>query len=107
MIEALAFKYRTGTPGTDLPERFGLWKGVHHRLRKWAIDGTREQVFTALLAGADAEDGLDWVIAVDSTIVRAHPNMPMSPGVGNGAAASWPEPDLMCERPMRRNGRIT
>ncbi|EST32423.1 transposase [Streptomyces niveus NCIMB 11891] len=72
MIDAIAFKYRTGTPWMDLPEHFGSWKGAHNRLRKWAADGTWEKVFTALLAQADAEGGLDWVVAVDSTIVRAH-----------------------------------
>ncbi|MFE2165864.1 IS5 family transposase [Streptomyces sp. NPDC059447] len=72
VIDAIAFKYRTGTPRMDLPERFGSWKGAHSRLRMWAIDGTWERVFAALLAQADAEDDLDWVVAVDSTIVRAH-----------------------------------
>ncbi|WP_435840962.1 IS5 family transposase [Streptomyces flaveolus] len=72
VIDAIAFKYRTGTPWMDLPERFGSWKGAHNRLRMWAIDGTWEKVFTALLAQADAEGELEWVIAVDSTIVRAH-----------------------------------
>ncbi|KQX27289.1 transposase [Streptomyces sp. Root63] len=70
MIDAIAFKYRTGTPWMDLPEHFGSWKGAHNRLRKWAADGTWEKVFTALLA--QAEGDLDWVVAVDSTVVRAH-----------------------------------
>ncbi|MFF5390393.1 IS5 family transposase [Streptomyces sp. NPDC013012] len=60
VIDAIAFKYRTGTPWRDLPERFGSWKGVHNLLRKWAVDGTWEKVFTALLAQADAEGDLDW-----------------------------------------------
>ncbi|MGW4840209.1 IS5 family transposase [Streptomyces globisporus] len=72
VIDAIAFKYRTGTPWTDLPEHFGSWKGAHNRLRKWALDGTWEKVFTALIAQADAEGDLDWVVAVDSTVVRAH-----------------------------------
>ncbi|MFF9025616.1 IS5 family transposase [Streptomyces eurythermus] len=72
VIDAIAFKYRTGTPWMDLPEHFGSWKGAHNRLRKWAADGTWEKVFTALLAQADAEGDLDWIVAVDSTIVRAH-----------------------------------
>lgn len=72
VIDAIAFKYRTGTPWMDLPEQFGSWKGAHNRLRKWAADGTWEKVFTALLAQADAEGDLDWVVAVDSTVVRAH-----------------------------------
>ncbi|MFE2146638.1 IS5 family transposase [Streptomyces sp. NPDC059456] len=72
VIDAIAFKYRTGTPWMDLPEHFGSWKGVHNRLRVWAADGTWAKVFTALLAQADAEGDLEWVVAVDSTIVRAH-----------------------------------
>lgn len=63
MIDAIAFKYRTGTPWMDLPEHFGSWKGAHNRLRMWAADGTWEKVFTALLAQADAEGDLDWVVA--------------------------------------------
>ncbi|MDA4888416.1 transposase [Streptomyces sp. MS2A] len=60
VIDAIAFKYRTGGPWMNLPEHFGSWKGVHNRLRKWAADGTWEKVFTALLAQADAEGGLAW-----------------------------------------------
>lgn len=38
----------------------------------WAIDGTWERVFTALIAQADAEEDLGWAVSVDSTVVRAH-----------------------------------
>ncbi|MFC9398232.1 IS5 family transposase [Streptomyces sp. NPDC057027] len=72
VIDAIAFKYRAGTPWMDLPEYFDSWKGAHNRLRKWAVGGTWERVFTALLAQADAEGDLDWIASVDSTIVRAH-----------------------------------
>ncbi|MFH8626006.1 transposase [Streptomyces vietnamensis] len=84
-IDAIAFKYRTGMPWMDLPERFGSWKGAHNRLRKWAVDGIWEKVFTALLAQADAEGDLDWVVAVDSTIVRAHQH-----AAGARQKGSWP-----------------
>ncbi|WP_420705802.1 transposase [Streptomyces sp. LaPpAH-108] len=36
VIDALAFKYRTGCPWTDLPAGFGSRKGGHNRLRRWA-----------------------------------------------------------------------
>ncbi|MFG3431036.1 transposase [Streptomyces californicus] len=36
VIDAIAFKYRTGTPWMDLPDHFASWKGAHNRLRKWA-----------------------------------------------------------------------
>lgn len=54
VIGAIAFKYRTGMPWMGLPERFGSWRGVRNRLRKWAADGTWEKVVTSLLAQADA-----------------------------------------------------
>lgn len=38
----------------------------------WSADGTWERVFTALVAQADADEELNWVVSVDSTIVRAH-----------------------------------
>jgi transposase len=74
VIDAIAWKFQTGSQWIQLPREYGSWKGVYTRLRNWAIDGTWERVFTALLAQADAEGDLDWVVSVDSTIVRAHQN---------------------------------
>lgn len=82
VIDAIAFKYRTGTPWIDLPEHFGSWKGAHNRLRKWAADGTWARVFNALLAQADTEGDLEWVVSVDSTIVRAHQHAAGAPKKG-------------------------
>lgn len=72
VIDAIAWKYQTGAPWMCLPPQYGSWKGVYTRLRNWAIDGTWQKVFTALVARADADGQLEWVVAVDSTIVRAH-----------------------------------
>ncbi len=44
MIDAIAWKYRTGCPWQDLPGRYGSWKGADTRLRNWAVDGTWEKV---------------------------------------------------------------
>ncbi len=74
----------------DLPEHFGSWTGVHNRLRVWAADGTWAEVFTALVAQADAEGDLAWVVSVDSTIVRArqHTAGPVKRGPGRRACRS-------------------
>lgn len=85
MIDAIAWKFQTGSQWIHLPEKYGSWKGAYTRLRNWAIDGTWERVFTALLAQADAEEDLDWVVAVDSTIVRAHQH-----AAGARKKGSWP-----------------
>ncbi|MCW5253619.1 transposase [Streptomyces sp. SHP 1-2] len=71
MIDAIAFKFRTGTQWVHLPERYGNWRGVYNRLRMWAVDGTGERVLTALVAQADADEDLGWAVSVDSMIVRA------------------------------------
>ncbi|WP_425288341.1 IS5 family transposase [Streptomyces melanosporofaciens] len=72
VIDAIAYKFQTGTQWVHLPEKYGNWRGVYNRLRMWAIDGTWERVFTALVAQADADEDLNWAVSVDSTIVRAH-----------------------------------
>ncbi|MFD8789743.1 IS5 family transposase [Streptomyces vinaceus] len=72
VIDAIAFKFRTGSQWVHLPERYGNWRGVYNRLRMWALDGTWERVFTALMAQAETDEDLDWAVSVDSTIVRAH-----------------------------------
>ncbi|MEV8016717.1 hypothetical protein AB0O76_10290 [Streptomyces sp. NPDC086554] len=36
----------------------------------WAVDGTWERVFAALMA--DADEDLTWAVSADFTMVRAH-----------------------------------
>ncbi|MGW7071827.1 transposase [Streptomyces sp. NPDC054855] len=69
---AIAFQHRAGTPWMDLPEHFRIVEGVPNRLRAWAAYSTCEKAFTTSLAQADTDGDLDWVVAVDSTVVRVH-----------------------------------
>jgi transposase len=66
-VEAVVYRYRTGMPWRDLPERFGDWKAVHTRFTRWAKAEVWERVFKHLAADADNEYAM-----IDSTIVRAH-----------------------------------
>ena len=63
---------RTGVTWRDLPQRFGPWKTVYQRKRRWALDGTWAGVCDALRIDCDATEGADWTLGVDSTVVRAH-----------------------------------
>ncbi|GAA0612459.1 IS5 family transposase [Streptomyces crystallinus] len=72
VINAIAFKFQTGTQWVHPPAKYGNWRGVYNRLRMWVIDGTWERVFTVLMAQADADENLNGAVSVDSTIVRAH-----------------------------------
>jgi transposase len=66
-VEAVLYRYRSGIPWRDLPERFGAWKKVHTRFCRWARSGVWERVFEHLADEADNEYAM-----IDSTIVRAH-----------------------------------
>ncbi|MGY5129794.1 IS5 family transposase [Streptomyces nigrescens] len=71
-LEAIAWKYRTCSPWRDLPGELGSFQTAHKRLLRWAVDGTWERIFTAVLAAADADDDVGWTVSVDSTVCRAH-----------------------------------
>jgi transposase len=66
-VEAVLYRYRTGIPWRDLPERFGKWKAVHTRFTRWAESGVWQNLFKRLAVDADNEYAM-----IDSTIVRAH-----------------------------------
>lgn len=72
VVEGMLYRLRTGVPWRDLPGVYGPWQTVWKRHRRYAADGTWDRVLTALLALADTSGDLDWVVSIDSTIVRAH-----------------------------------
>ena len=54
-VEAVIWRFRSGAPWRDLPERFGGWKNVHRRFSRWAEDGVWESLFKALADDPDNE----------------------------------------------------
>ena len=72
LVEAIAWRFRTGAPWRDLPERFGPWQTAYHRHNCWSEDGTYARLHQHLMGSADAQGELEWLVSVDSTIVRAH-----------------------------------
>ena len=66
-VEAVLYRYLTGVPWRDLPERFGDPLKIHMRFSRWAENGVWKRVFEHLAVDADNEYAM-----IDSTIVRAH-----------------------------------
>ncbi len=66
-VEAVLYRYRSGIPWRDLPDRFGDFRVVHTRLGRWAKAGIWQKVFEALSHESHNEYAM-----LDSTIVRAH-----------------------------------
>ena len=72
VVEAIVWRFRTGAPWRDVPERFGNWNTIYCKFSDWSRDGTWLRLLTAVQARADAAGELDWVTAIDSTITRVH-----------------------------------
>ncbi len=73
IINGVLYRNRTGVPWRDLPARFGKWKTVYERHRRWSADGTWDKIYAAVLADADTQGRIDWsMVSVDSTTCRAH-----------------------------------
>ena len=66
-VEAVLYRYRTGCPWRDLPQRFGKWGAVHQRFSRWAKRGVFERILAMLASDHDNE-----YMMIDATIVRAH-----------------------------------
>ncbi len=71
IMDGIFHRTRAGCPWRDLPDRFGNWKTVYNRHRRWSADGTWEMILGALRAGCDG-GAADWAVAVDATVVKAH-----------------------------------
>ena len=71
VVNGVLWRTRTGSPWRDLPAGYGCWKTVYNRHRRWSADGTWQSVLTELQRGCDLGEQ-EWLVAVDSTVVRAH-----------------------------------
>ena len=89
VLEGILWVLRTGAPWRDLPERFGSWRTVYSRFRRWQRAGVRDRVLAALQRRADADGRLGWALHfVDSTVVRAHQHAAGAQG-GSRRAKPW------------------
>ena len=77
MLNAMIWLARSGAPWRDLPERYGPWKSVYTRFRKWLDDGVLDNIFRIFALEAELAE-----LSIDSTIVRAHQH---SAGAKKGA----------------------
>src|SRR5215510_7603286 len=66
-VEAVIYRYRAGIPWRALPERFGDWKNIHRRHRRWSAGGVWKRVFEHLAGDAD-----NAYTMIDSTLVCVH-----------------------------------
>jgi len=69
MLNGMLYWLNTGVPWRDLPERYGSWKSVYTRFRRWTEQGVWENLLAALIE----EDIVDEsTLMLDSTTIKVH-----------------------------------
>jgi transposase len=91
VVEAICWKYRTGSPWRELPARFGPWQTAYQRWAKWSSDGTWAKLLARAQTDAGASGELDWLVAVDSSVVRMHQHGAGARRVDGQAATASPD----------------
>jgi len=84
-VDAVIYRYRTGLPWRDLPERYCDGKAVHRRFRRWCVSGVFARIHEILAIDADTE-----YMSIDSTSIRAHQH---SAGAKKKSARTKPSVD--------------
>ena len=87
VVEAICWRFRTGSPWRDLPGDFPSWQTVWWRFDRWAKDGTWDRVLSELQGEAHAAAELEWLVSVDSTVARAHQHAAGAPTTSTGGSA--------------------
>ena len=67
IMNGIVWLARSGAPWRDLPERYGSWKTVYSRFRKWIDDGILDNIFRVLSLEAELTE-----LSIDASIVQAH-----------------------------------
>ena len=71
-VKATAWRFRTGSPWRDVPERFGPWNTIYKNFNRWSAQGVWARVLEKTQSLALQVGDVDWVASIDSTIVRVH-----------------------------------
>lgn len=87
VLEGIAWRFRTGSPWRELPDRCGPWQTAYERHQRWSADGTWAQLLAAAQTRADAAGELDWLVAADSSLVRVHQHGASAARLGGNAAS--------------------
>ena len=72
VVNGVLWRLRTGAPWRDLPKRYGPSQTVYERFARWEADGTWAKLLEHVQVRDDAVGRVEWTVAVDSTVNRAH-----------------------------------
>lgn len=72
MLNGIFWVLNSGAPWRDVPERYGHWKTVYGRYRRWTHEGLFDRILHALHLALDEQGRIDWSqFNVDGSNIRA------------------------------------
>jgi len=72
-LDGVMWRFRTGSPWRDVPERYGSWSTVYGRFQTWALVDTFQTLMAGMISEATGRGQVDLgLVSVDSTAGRAH-----------------------------------
>lgn len=84
VLNGILWVLYTGAQWRELPERYGPWKTVYGRFRRWRGEGLFDRLLRRLQVRLDRRGRIDWdLFCIDGTSVRAS----RSAAGGKGGAA--------------------
>lgn len=71
-LNGMFWVINSGAPWRDMPQRYGQWKAVYGRYRRWAREGLFDRMLNTLHLQLDEPGRIDWSqFDVDGTNIRA------------------------------------
>ena len=67
VINGILWRFRTGAPWRDVPERYGPRTTLYNRFVRWRAAGVWGRLLGAVSAGYDGD-----IVMIDSSCVRVH-----------------------------------
>jgi transposase len=67
VINGILWRFRTGAPWRDVPERYGPRTTLYNRVVRWRAAGVWDRLLDAVSAAYDGD-----IVMIDSSCVRVH-----------------------------------
>jgi len=67
VINGILWRFRTGSPWADIPERYGPYTTCYNRFVRWRKAGVWDQLLASASAAFDGE-----LVMIDSSSIRVH-----------------------------------
>lgn len=67
VLNGIFWRFRTGSPWRDIPERYGPYTTCYNRFIRWSYAGVWDQLLEAMAKARDGD-----IVMIDSSNVRVH-----------------------------------